>query len=90
MKPFFSAPQKINSDDSVNRCSISPTVLKNFLNKNGKIKYVAQKCKASKIIRKIFVFDKKYHLVLRDAALVYPESAASVHPAVDFFKIYSL
>ena len=41
MKAFFSAPQKINLGDSVNRCSISSTVLKNFLNKNGKIKYVA-------------------------------------------------
>ena len=41
MNAVYSAPQKINFGDSVNRCSISPTVLKNFLDKNGKIKYVA-------------------------------------------------
>ena len=90
MKAFFSAPQKINLGDSSNRYSISPTVLKNFLNKNGKIKYVAEEWKASEIILQIFVFvfDKTYHLVRRDSALVHPESAPSVHPGVHFFKVY--
>ena len=41
MKAFFSVSQKINLGYSVNGCIISPTVLKNFLNKNGKIKHVA-------------------------------------------------
>ena len=41
MNAFFRAPRRINLGDSVNRCSISPTVLKNFLNKDGKMKYVA-------------------------------------------------
>ena len=41
------------------------------------------------IILQIFVFDKTYHLVLRDSALVHPESAPSVHPRVHFFKVYS-
>ena len=41
MKVFFSAPPKINLGYRVNKCSISVTVLKNFLNKNGKIKHVA-------------------------------------------------
>ena len=40
------------------------------------------------IILQIFVFDKTYHLVLRDSALVHPESAPSVHPRVHFFKVY--
>ena len=37
------------------------------------------------IILQIFVFDKTYHLVLRDSALVHPESAPSVYPKVHFF-----
>ena len=41
MKAFFSAPRKSNLGYSVNRCSISQTALKNFVNKNGKIKHVA-------------------------------------------------
>ena len=36
----------------------------------------------------VFVFDKTYHLVLRDSALVHPERAPSVHPRVYFFKVY--
>ena len=40
------------------------------------------------IILQVFVFDKTYHLVLRDFALVHPESASSVHPKVHFFKLY--
>ena len=40
------------------------------------------------IILRVFVFDKTYHLVLRDSALVHPESASSVHPKVHFFKLY--
>ena len=40
------------------------------------------------IILQIFVFDKTYHLVLRDSALVYPEISPSVHPRVHFFKVY--
>ena len=36
MKAFFSAPQKIDLGYSINRCSISPTVLEDVLNKNGK------------------------------------------------------
>ena len=43
MKASFSAPRKINSGYSVNRCCISPTVLKNFLDKNGKIKHLPLK-----------------------------------------------
>ena len=41
------------------------------------------------VILQIFVFDKTCHLVLGDSALVYPESAPSVHPRVHFFKVYS-
>ena len=41
------------------------------------------------IILQIFVFDKTYHLVLRDSALVHPESAPSMHLGVHFFKVYS-
>ena len=40
MKAFFSAPRKFNLGYSVSRCSIYRTVLKNFLNKNGKTKHV--------------------------------------------------
>ena len=42
------------------------------------------------IIPQAFVFDKTYHLVLRDSALVHPESAPSVHPRLRFFKVYFL
>ena len=41
------------------------------------------------IILQIFVLDKPCQLVLRDSALVHPESAHSVHPRVHFFKVYS-
>ena len=41
------------------------------------------------IILQAFIFDKTYHLVLRDSALVHPESAPSMHPRVHFFKVYS-
>ena len=41
MGTFFSAPGKINSGCTVNRCSSSPTVLKNILNNKHKIKHVA-------------------------------------------------
>ena len=41
MKAFFSEPQKISLGYSVNSCSISPTVLKNVINKNGKTQHVA-------------------------------------------------
>ena len=40
------------------------------------------------IILQVFVFDKTYHLVLKDSALVHPESAPSVHSRVHFFKVY--
>ena len=40
------------------------------------------------IILQVFVFDKTYHLVLKDSTLVHPESAFTVHPMVHFFKIY--
>ena len=36
-----------------------------------------------------FVFDKIYHMVLKDSALVHPESAPSIHPRMPFFKVYS-
>ena len=41
MKPVFSASRKINLGCTVNRCSGSPTVLKNVLNQNRKLKHVA-------------------------------------------------
>ena len=41
------------------------------------------------IILQVFVFNKTYHLVLSNSALVHPESAPSVHPRVQFFKAYS-
>ena len=41
------------------------------------------------MILQVFVFDKTYHLVLRDSALVHSESAPSLHPRVHFFKVYS-
>ena len=88
MRAFFSTPRKINLGCTVNRCSSSLTVLKNVLNKERKIKHVASKWRASMIILQVFFFDKIYHLVLRDSALVHPESAPSVHPRVHFFKVY--
>ena len=36
-----------------------------------------------------FVFDKTYPMVPRDSALVYSESASSVHPRVHSFKLCS-
>ena len=39
-------------------------------------------------ILKDFVSDKIYHLVLRDSALVHPESAPLLHPRVHLFKVY--
>ena len=41
MRVFFSAPRKISVGCTVNRCSGSPTVLKNVLDKKRKIKNVA-------------------------------------------------
>ena len=40
------------------------------------------------IILQVFVFDKTYHLVLKDFTLVHPESAPLVHPRAHFFKVY--
>ena len=40
------------------------------------------------IILQVFVFDKTYHLVLKDSTFVQPKSAPSVHPRVHFFKVY--
>ena len=40
------------------------------------------------IILKVFVFDKTYHLVLKDSTLVHHESSPSVHSKVHFFKVY--
>ena len=37
----------------------------------------------------IFVFDKTYHLILKDSTFVHPERAPSVHSGVHFFKVYS-
>ena len=36
-----------------------------------------------------FVFEKAYHVVLKDSVLVHPKSAPSVHPRMHFFKVYS-
>ena len=41
------------------------------------------------IILQAFVFDKTYHLVLRDSVLVHPESKPSVHLMVHFLEVYS-
>ena len=41
-------------------------------------------------ILQVFVFDKTYHPVLSDSALVHPKSATSVHLKVHFVKIYFL
>ena len=40
------------------------------------------------IILQVFVFDKTYHLVLKDPTLVHPESAPSVDPRAHFFRVY--
>ena len=40
------------------------------------------------ITLQVFVFDKTYHLVLRDSALVHTENAPSVDSRVHFFKAY--
>ena len=72
---------------TVNRFSGSPSVLKNVLVKKRKTKHEQSKRKTSMIILD-FVFDKTYHLVLRDSTLVHPEIAPSVHPSVHFFKVY--
>ena len=40
------------------------------------------------IILQVFVFDKTYHLVLKDSTLVHSESAPSVHSRVHFLKVY--
>ena len=42
------------------------------------------------IILQVFVFDKTYHLVLRDSVLLHPKSAPSVHPTVKFICILYL
>ena len=89
MKGFFGALQKINLGYSINRSSTSPTVLKNVPNKSGKLKDVAYKWKTSMIMLQVFVFDKTYHLVLKDSALMHPESAPAVHSRAHFFKVYS-
>ena len=88
MRAFFSTPQKINLGWTLNRWSGSTIVLKNVLNKKRKIKHVASKWKTFVIILQAFAFDKTYHLVLKDSALVQPESAPSVHLRVHFFKVY--
>ena len=36
----------------------------------------------------LLLFHKIYHLVLRDSALVHPESAPTVYPRVHYFKVY--
>ena len=41
-------------------------------------------------ILQVFVFDKTYHPVLSDSALLHPKSATSVHLKVHFVKIYFL
>ena len=41
------------------------------------------------IIMQVFVFDKTYHVILKDSVLVHPENAPSVYPRVHFFKVYS-
>ena len=38
-------------------------------------------------ILQVSVFDKTYHLVLRDSTLEHPESAPSAHPRVHFLKV---
>ena len=88
MRTFFSVLRNINLRCTVSRCSGSPTVLKNVLDKKRKIKHVAPKKKTSVIILQVFIFDKTYHLVLKDSTLVHPESAPSVHTRVNFFKVY--
>ena len=40
------------------------------------------------IILLVFDFDKTNHLILRDPALMHPESAPLVNPMVHFFKVY--
>ena len=40
------------------------------------------------IILQVFIFDKTYHLVLRDYALVHRKSAFSRQPRMHFFKLY--
>ena len=87
MRAFFSASRKINLGCTVNRCSGSPTVFKNVLNKKRKIKHVAPMSKTSVIILQVFVFDKTNHLVLKDSTLAHHESAPSVHSRVYFFKV---
>ena len=41
MRALFSEPKNINFGCTVNKCSSSPAVLKNVLNKKHKIKHVA-------------------------------------------------
>ena len=40
------------------------------------------------IILQVFVFDKTYHLVLRDSVLVHPETVHSAHPRINLFNVY--
>ena len=80
--------RKIHFGCTVSRCSGSPAVLKNILNKKRKVKHVALNWKTSVIILQVFVFDKTYYLFLRDSALVHPECASSGHPRVYLFKQY--
>ena len=88
MRAFLDALRNINLGCIGDRCSGSPTVLKNVLNEKCKIKHVPLKCKTSVIILQVFVFHKAYHLVLRDSALVHLESATSVHTTAHFLKVY--
>ena len=88
MRAFFGEPRKINLGCTGNRCSSSPTVLKNVLNKKRKIKHVPSKSKAPVIILQVFVFDKTYLLVPRDSALMHPESSPSVHTRMHCLKVY--
>ena len=75
MTPFLSATQKINLECPVSMYSGSPTVSKNCI---------------SVTTLHVFVFDKTYHPVLSDSALVHPKSATSVHLKVHFFEVYFL
>ena len=85
MRAFLCAPRKINLVCTVNRSSGSPTVLKNILNKKNKIKTCSIKVKdICDNPPSLFFFDKTYHLVLRDSALVYPKCTSRVQ----YFKVY--
>ena len=42
------------------------------------------------IFLQVFVFNKTYHVVLRDSGLMHPESAPSVHSRVNLLKYTSM